>query len=238
MNKTGRIVTGVASATLIAIAAALAVAMVALVWLYGFHRSADGYVTGPVVSLTSDGYAIASADIELDSFPEYLVPSDLFGDFRVEAESETDSDLFIGVGPLDDVRAYLDDVQHSDVTRFGDWSGTTYVVNPGSSIPELPGSQDFWTETAEGPGLLSLDWQPQAGAWTLVVMNSDASPGVDISTSVGIDNPWIPLGIAVTGIGALLSGIVAAVLAVFALRRSPTTAVETSEEPELATIGS
>ena len=233
MNKTGRIALGVTSAFFIGLAAAMVVASVSLAWLYGTQRDSDGYVTSSVVSLTADGYAISSANIDLESLPEGWIPSKLLGEFRVKAVSETGSDLFMGVGPVADVEAYLDGVEHSDVVRYGERSGATYVEQPGDRTPELPSAQDFWTTTTEGPGLLSLDWQPEEGSWALVVMNSDGSSGVDVSTSIGVDTPWLPIGMVVTAIGALLTGALAAVTAVVALRRPKTPVVQVTNEPSI-----
>jgi len=207
---------------------------------------ADGYLTGSAVSLSSDGYAIASADIDLGSIPTDWIPSNLLGTFRVQAQSEEGSDLFIGVGPLDDVQAFLDDVEHSDIVRFGTAFGSligarsdvSYVTHPGSRTPEPPASQDFWTATTEGLGPLSLDWEPQNGAWKLVVMNADADAGIDISGSIGVDNPWLAVGIVVFGVGTLLTGALGVVAAVFAVRRSSAPVMEVSEERELQRVSS
>lgn len=231
MNKTGRIVLGVTSGILIAISAAMLVATVALAWLYGTHRDPDGFVTGPLTSLSSDGYAISSADIDLEGIPANWVPSDWLGTFRIEAASDDGSALFVGIGPRDRVHAYLDDVEHSDVVRFGLWSKTTYTVHPGTRSPQLPATQSFWTATAQGSGTLDLDWEPSVGSWSLVVMNDDASAGVDISASIGVDNPWLPVGIPVVAIAGLISGALAAVAAVFALRRPRAIASTPAEEP-------
>lgn len=236
MNKTGRIALGVTSALFIGLAAALVVASVSLAWLYGTQRDSDGYVTSSAVSLTADGYAISSANIDLDSLPEGWIPSNLLGEFRVKAVSESGSDLFIGVGPVADVGAYLDGVEHSDVVRYAERSGATYVEQAGDKAPELPGAQDFWTTTTEGTGLLSLDWQPEEGSWALVVMNSDGSAGVNVSTSIGVDTPWLPIGMVVTGIGALLTGALAAITAVVALRRPKRPITQVTNEPTLEQV--
>lgn len=236
MNKTGRIALGVTSVFLVGLAAALLVASASLAWLYGAHRDSDGYVTSSVVSLTADGYAITSADIDLESLPEGWIPSNLLGEFRVKAVSETGSDLFMGVGPVADVEAYLDGVGHSDVVSYGVPSGATYVEHPGDEVPEAPSAQKFWTATTEGPGLLSLDWQPEEGSWALVVMNSDGSEGVDVATTVGVDTPWLPIGMVVTGMGALLTGALAAVTAVVALRRPKAPTAQAVEEPTLEQV--
>jgi hypothetical protein len=147
---------------------------------------------------------------------------------------------------LEDVQAFLDDVEHSDIVRFGGGFGAmfgatsdvSYVTHPGSRTPEPPASQEFWMATTEGPGPRSLDWEPQAGAWKLVVMNADADAGIDISASIGVDHPWLPVGLVVVGITTLLTGALAVVTAVFALRRRSVPVVEASEERELERVSS
>jgi hypothetical protein len=64
-----------------------------------------------------------------------------------------------------------------------------------------------------------LDWEPESGAWTLVIMNSDAASGVDITTSVAVNTPWIMIGLVILGLMTLLTAIGAVILAVVASRR-------------------
>lgn len=239
MDKTGKIVLSTAGVVLIAIAAALLTASLALLWLYGTQRSTDGFVTSPVTSLTSDGYAITSADIDLRAIPQILIPSDVLGEFKVEAEDTSGSDLFIGIGPLDQVEAFLEDVEHaeySDVVHFAPWVHVESATHAGHRAPQRPASQDFWTATADGTGLVDLDWVPQRGSWKLVVMNSDPGPGVDVSATVGFYNRWLPAGIVLTGLTGLVAGAAAAAMAVFAFRQPVRPAVEGSKEPELEQV--
>ena len=87
---------------------------------------------------------------------------------------------------------------------------------PGSA----PGTQDFWVASATGPGAQTLTWDPANGSWTVVVMNADGRPGVDVGADLGAEYPAL-LGIAigVLAIGALLL-VVGGFLIAGAIRRS------------------
>jgi hypothetical protein len=64
-------------------------------------------------------------------------------------------------------------------------------------------------------------------------MNSDGGSGVEISTSVGVNTPWIMIGLMILGLMTLFTAIGAVILAVVASRRpAPTDATEsTSTQP-------
>ena len=75
------------------------------------------------------------------------------------------------------------------------------------------------TVRSVGSGERVLQWRPQAGDWTVVVMNADASAGLSIRGDAGATVPalpWIASGLLVAG-GILL--ILGTVLIVIPLRR-------------------
>ncbi|HXV71492.1 MAG TPA: hypothetical protein VEB69_08835 [Acidimicrobiia bacterium] len=217
------------STVLFIVAAILLAATIALGWLYGTQRSPDGYVTGQDATLSSDGYAIASTDILLGALPDEWIPSTFLGTFRVEAESDGGTPLFVGVGPSEEVAAYLTDVEYTEVTdveafgaeviRIGSSGRDSHIEHTGSATPQPPASLDFWTISTQGEGLQKLDWEPETGAWTLVIMNSDAASGVGITTSVGVNTPWILIGLLILGLMTIVTAIGAVILAVIASRR-------------------
>ncbi len=221
------------STILFIVAAGLLAATVALGWLYGTHRSPDGYVSSQDATMSSDGYAIASADIDLGALPDKWIPTSLLGTFRVEAESDGGTPIFIGVGPVEEVAAYLADVEYTEVTRFGSSGQFSHIEHAGSATPQPPASLGLWTVSTQGEGLQTLDWDPESGAWTLVIMNSDGASGVQISTSVGVNTPWIMIGLVILGLMTLLTAIGAVILAGVASRRpAPAGATEsTSTQP-------
>jgi hypothetical protein len=62
-------------------------------------------------------------------------------------------------------------------------------------------------------------WKPVDGTWTVVVMNADGRPGVDIGADLGARTPalpWVALGLLVGGAIFLAGGVL---LIVGAIRR-------------------
>lgn len=218
MTATSRNGSRTISTILFMVAAGLLAATVALGWLYGTHRSPDGYVTGETATVSSDGYAIASTEIDFEALPDEWLPSIFWGTFRVEAESDGETPLFIGVGPAEEAAAYLADVEYTEVTRFGSSGRVSYIEHAGSATPQPPASLGFWTVSTQGEGLQKLDWEPESGAWTLVIMNSDGGSGVDISTSMGVNTPWIMIGLVILGLMTIFTAIGAVILSVVASR--------------------
>jgi antitoxin (DNA-binding transcriptional repressor) of toxin-antitoxin stability system len=229
------------STILFVVAAVLLAATVALGWFYGTHRSPDGHVMGQTATVSSDGYAIASPAIDLGGLPDEWIPTYFLGTFRVAAESDGEAPLFVGVGPSADVAAYLADVEYTEVTdieafgaeviRIGSSERASRIEHTGSATPQPPASLDFWTVSTQGQGPQTLDWEPESGAWTLVIMNSDAASGVDITTSVGVNTPWILIGLVILGLMTLSTAIGAVILAVVASRRPAPATEPTSTQP-------
>jgi hypothetical protein len=202
--------------------------------VYLTHTDSDGFVSDSPVSVSTDGYAITSADLDFESVPEELFPTGLVGTFRVQAESETGAPVFLGVGPTDEVDEYLAGVEHIDVTRLGA-GRLTYTEHDGAESPAAPADLEFWMASSEGNGTQTLDWEPESGTWTLVVMNPDAAPGVEVTASVGFNTPWLPISLIFTGGLTVLFGGLAIALAMSA-RRSAAPAVTTEPAPESAPL--
>jgi hypothetical protein len=123
----------------------------------------------------------------------------------------TGADVFIGIGPAKAVDAYLagaavDQVKDLDVDPFK----LTTVPRRGSGQPAPPGSQDFWTVRASGAHA-SFDWKISDGSYRLVLMNADASPGVDANGRVGLTVDHL-FGI---GIGILIGGVLVTLIGIW-----------------------
>jgi len=191
--------------------------------------------------MSTDGYAIISTDLDLESLPDEWLPSSIVGTFHVRAQSEDNSPLFVGVGPASDVEDFLADVNHAEVTRFGNQERLAYTEHEGSSSPQPPADLEFWIVSSEGAGPQALDWQPESGESALLVMKSDASSGLDVTVSLGVNTPWIPVGLWVTGVVTILVAVGAVVTAVLASKESKD--VDTSDtgdtgSPEPASLKS
>ena len=188
-------------------------------WANATQRDAAGYVTTDVHTFSTSGSALATEPAQLDSpGVGWLYSSVLLGNVRIRVTpANTDSALFVGIGPTDEVDRYLAGVSHTVISDF--W--TNAVEATGGGTPgSAPGTQDFWVASATGPGAQTLTWDPANGSWTVVVMNADGRPGVDVGADLGAEYPAL-LGIAigVLAIGALLL-VVGGFLITGAIRRS------------------
>ena len=96
----------------------------------------------------------------------------------------------------------------------------TYQRHDGSEIPSPPGEQKFWVAHVTTADADAPTWEPRSGNWTVVIMNTDASSGVEVNVRAGIKVDWLlPVAIGLTILGfLLLAG--GTVVAVFAARGS------------------
>jgi uncharacterized protein DUF4389 len=198
---------------------------------YGTQRT-DGFFQTGTVRLTSPTYAVTSDDIDLESEPGgagWLVDRGALGTVRLRVDpAAAETPVFVGIGPTDDVGGYLDGVSH-DVIRNFELSPdrVSYRRVSGEATPTAPGEQTFWAAqlTTDQPD--QLTWEVESGDWTVVVMNADASRGVDLDARVGIKLDWLlPAIIGVLAVGlVLLAG--GTVLVVVGSRGAPRAA-----EPE------
>ncbi len=104
----------------------------------------------------------------------------------------------------------LDDI---DVDPFA----VTYNTRPGGQPTDPPDTQSFWVASDTGTGARSLNWDASSGDWTLVIMNADGSPGIDLDLSAGARLPAV-LGISIASLIAaamfLICGIAIIVVTV------------------------
>jgi hypothetical protein len=202
---------------LIAAAAAL-IGAAALQDLDDRRRDGD-FLTSDTQDLTAAGFALAVEDVDLDGLPD-----DLIGKVRFRATSgEDSSSVFVGVARTDDARSYLADVAYSTVDDFDD-SKPDYVEHAGGAPTGNPAESDIWVAQVTGPGTQSLDWTPTDGSWTVVVMNGDATQGIDVTTDVGATAPIVTqLIVVLYALGGLtaLAGAGLTFLVVRRTRRTP-----------------
>ncbi|HXV71230.1 MAG TPA: hypothetical protein VEB69_07470 [Acidimicrobiia bacterium] len=232
-HRASSIALGVTSGVLAVIACGLLLATVALVWLY-VQQGPDGFLESRNVDLSTSGYAIVSEELQFEGAPAGWLPADLIGMFRVEAESSSAS-VFLGLGPSSEVDEYLDGVDYSRVSGLGPFSGVDYQEFDGGPA-EDPNAQDFWAATAQGPGAQQIEWEAESGDWTILVMNEDASSGVNTALSVAIANRWLPLAALVTGLIFLVTGVGATLTGLAAFRRARQQTTATVDKPELSDV--
>lgn len=172
----------------------------------------DGYLTAGTARLSVGSVALTSPRI--DAMGEDVpgrVPFDV-GTLRLRVASvDPGKAVFIGIAPQSDVDTYLSGVHRSellDVERSP--FRAEYRDIPGSTVPAPPAGQTFWRASASGPGEQELTWNIAAGSWAIVVMNADASPGIDVQAQPAFRSDLFRPAAA----GLLIGGIIALVIGV------------------------
>jgi hypothetical protein len=191
----------------------------------------DGrFIEAPTERYAVQTYAITSEELEV--VLDQGVPSVDRGpiaNFVLRATSATPGkDIFLGIGPQADVATYLANVEHSELTevRFNPFQAR-YRTLPGSEAPALPGVQDFWAVSAQGPGTQQINSDLRSGNWAVVVMNADGSRPVAVDLQAGIRSRFLPpitLGTLITGLVLLALGLPMLVAGAAGLGRSATPA--------------
>ena len=186
---------------------------VGTLWANGL-RDDNGYLESPAFDLGSDGYALTSGRIDLQApSPGDWAPWGEF-DTRLQARPDSEVPIFIGVARRADVTAYLDGVAYDEVVELNGWGrDTRYRPFAGEAQPAPPAEQSFWTEQVQGTGQQSLTFQPQPGRWMAVIMNADASPGVQVEASGAFRTSALwPLGLGLLIAGLFVMGLAAAMI--------------------------
>jgi hypothetical protein len=174
------------------------------------HQNRDGgYVTSDVHSYATAGYAVTSDRVHLGD-PAWTWQSDILGKVQVRAHAVSGQQpLFLGVGPSSEVDRYLAGVSYAKVNDFGHHH--EFATRAGGPPAAMPTAQQFWTASSVGAGEQVLQWRPQAGDWTIVVMNANAGPGLNIEADAGATVPalpWIATGLLVGGAILLIAGTI------------------------------
>lgn len=188
-------------------------------------QSDDGFYTTPRTPFSVSSYALTSPSLEIagDVWIPSTVPFDI-ATFRLQATAvDEGEEVFVGIAPRADVERYLASVAHSEVREL-DYRPfrIEYRELGGTEAPEPPNAQDFWTQSASGQGTQEIIWQPEIGDWSVVVMNADASAGIDVELVGGVqtDLLWpVATGIIIGGSILFLLGVLLTVLGAIGLGR-------------------
>jgi hypothetical protein len=203
----GRITATVIGALLVLLSLALLAAAGTALWADRTQRDA-GYVTTDVHEFSTSGSALATVSTELGSAGVgWFYSPTLLDEVRIRVTpASADPPLFVGIGPSTDVDRYLAGVNHTVITEF--WEEKTEAV-AGGAPAAAPGTQGFWVASSTGSGARTLEWDPIDGSWTVVVMNADGRPGIDVEADLGARMPgvlWIALGVLIAGAVFLAGG--------------------------------
>jgi hypothetical protein len=191
-----------------------------LLWADQAERSDDGYLYSAQDGFATEGYAMVSERIDLSTGADWVPLSAALGTARVEITGA--DDVFIGIAPLAEGRAYLDGVERTVIDDLGiDTSARAQELVPGGAPSGPPTEQDFWVAQASGAGAQQLSWEPADGNWLLVVMNADGSADVAVTARIGATAPaldGLAWGLIGGGVFLVLMGVLVVVLTV---RRRP-----------------
>jgi hypothetical protein len=222
-RSTGRTVTLVAGGLLALFSVTMLAAGGAALATAG-HHDGDGFITGESGRFSTDTYAISTPSVDIDATgPDAAYIEDLIGKLRIQVRpTQPDTSLFIGIGRAADVAGYLDQVSHDRVENLD--SGpfrTDYDRHPGGQPATDPAAQTFWVASDSGTGPRTLTWSMTGGDWTMVVMNTDASTGIEADVTAGVTLPILrPVAITMLVVGGVLLPVaLVLIVAPIAIRR-------------------
>jgi hypothetical protein len=190
-----------------------------VLWADRTQRDA-GYATTDVHRFSTAGSALAAERTQLGSAGTgWLYAPGLLDTVRIRVTAANPATpVFVGIGPSADVDRYLAGVNHTVISDFR--TDTVEIVSDGTAA-SAPGTQHFWVASSTGPGTQALTWDPANGSWTVVVMNPDGRPGIDVRADLGARIPalpWIAVGLLLAGVVFAAGG---ALLIAGAFRRRP-----------------
>ena len=202
----GRIIALAAGSVLLLVSLAFIAGGATLVWA-DTGQVHSGYVTTSTATYSTQGYALASDSVNVHGLSPFI------DKVRIRITSSDPSrPLFAGIAPTGDVERYLGDVSYTTV------NGHDVTDHPGTGVPAAPAAALPWAARAQGTGNLTLTWVVRDGDWTVVVMNTDARPGLSVRADAGISVPALAwLAGELLGVG-LLTGVVAGALIVVPVR--------------------
>ena len=168
-----------------------------------------GYVTTDVHEFSTSGAALATEPTQLGSpGVGWLYSPGVLGKVRIRVTpAGSGSPLFVGIGPSAEVDRYLAGVKRTVISEF--FEDKAQAVDGGRLSQAPPGAKDFWVASATGSGSQTLEWDPADGSWTVVVMNADGRPGIDVGADLGARMPavlWIAVGVLAAGAIFLAAG--------------------------------
>ncbi|WP_251040300.1 DUF4389 domain-containing protein [Arthrobacter sp. ISL-72] len=210
--KPGRIVMLVLGTLAALMGLGLLTAAGAVGWV-NFQQRDNGYFTTPTERYDVATRAISSPGLNVlidDELPD-LLPVDSAGRVLLRGTAASGQQIFIGIGPQEDVARYLANVRHSELSD-ADFSPfhAEYRETPGDAVPAAPATQTFWSASAQGTGTQQIEWDLRAGRWAVVVMNADGGTPVSVDLQAGVrsDLLWpVFIGLLVSGIVLLAVGV-------------------------------
>lgn len=195
----------------------------------------NGWISTGPVRMGTEAVALVGDDIEID-FGEHFTDGRTFVSWeaiptRLDVDSRNGKEVFVGIAREADADAYLDGVAIDRVSSFDHDPRLEHV--DGAFVAAPPASVDIWVaSTVAG----TLDWSVSPGEWTIVALNADGSPGVDVAIDGSARVPFLGVVGAVLIFLGLLGMTAGATLTYYGVRRVRTTAVRPAGPPPTAAV--
>jgi hypothetical protein len=195
---------------------------------YATERT-DGFFQTGEVRLASATYAITSDRVDLESEPggsDRLIDRGALGTVRLSIDpGRRDTPIFAGIGPTTEVTEYLEGVSHDAIRDFElSPDRMLYRRLPGEATPSPPADQPFLVAEVTTDQAGELTWEVESGDWSVVLMNVDASRGVDLDARLGINVDWllpVLIGLMIAGVILLAGGATLVIVGSRGLARRP-----------------
>ncbi|MHA7304211.1 DUF4389 domain-containing protein [Arthrobacter sp. TMN-49] len=165
-------------------------------------QGADGYFNSPTRGFSTSSHALTSPPAQIGV---NTIPFDL-GTIRINAAATTPGgQVFIGIGPRAEVEHYLQGVHTTEITGIRSSPfRVSYSDVPGSAVPTPPAAQRFWAVQSSGAGAQQVTMDVRSGNWVVVIMNADATAGVNVAMRAGFHSDLFGTLTAALLIGGLV----------------------------------
>ena len=202
----------------------------AILWVNTSLTDSQGFITTETEQLTTDSHAIVFPHLNLEVgkvVGRWGVWGPSRGDFvtiKVTVSSnDPPKNIFVGIAEASDAVSYLDNVEYDEIMRVSVSSSRSfeieYLRHTGEATPSDPTTHTFWTLSQHGSGTRALEWSPEAGSYSIVLMNEDGSAGVDLTMEVGAKIPLLSMiGSILLAVG-VIPLIIGAIIIYFGIRR-------------------
>jgi hypothetical protein len=176
--------------------------------LAGLQRSEGGFFTTGSQTLSTATSALVSDEVLVERRRPGDPAFDLGDLAQVRVRARTPAEgkaIFIGIGPKRDVEAYLQTVSHDRMVSFEVDPFLVHYTRSSGGPASSPAAEPFWVATATGAGQQALVWNKLPGAWSAVATNADGTPGVTVTSDVGLRFGFLlPVGLALLTAGLML----------------------------------
>jgi len=227
----GRVIVTIIGAIMIFTAFGLVMGGSSLRFIGEAMMDEEGFMVSGVEGISTDSHALVFQDMDVQiDYEASRVLRAMGGDiaFKVEAQSRDPSKrVFLGVAQDQNAASYLSAVEYDRLVS-GSWEYDPFIDDfpdyalsrhPGSAPSGPPTMHSWWVAQEAGLGAQVLTWRPTSGSYWVVVMNEDASAGVDVDVRLGVRVPILGSLGSILLTSGILIGLIGAVILYFAVVR-------------------